>query len=400
MAEAEAAIRVVISSRTDPACRDQPGLLMTAMAELSGVVAIAAVRLARVRGAGMAAHETLRVEARLAPRVGAMTVEARRPKVTGLARLGSRVRLRAVPLLEVARMRRRRRANQLHAGCALGTSRGERRECPRRRPDVTGRAALARVAHGAPAGFSLRLAPVRAEKRGCGMAGWGSHHSLVRRSSIVEGKCVDHRRFRCVHVAGHAEIARVTGRAVRRDSGSSRRASRFREFAVSTAHEIGRGMRLRSWEARNVGPRESRCITEWHVTLRAGFCRRIDMRFLQLVAAEAVPDDRVLHIHPTGSGLVMTVRAGADQGAVSRIALARGTIVRLVGESPISGTRSDARLPGHARLGDPVVTCRAILRTRKHRGPRLHDAGMTRGAQREHASVPRVRERVISATRG
>ena len=63
--EAESAERVVEAGAPEPRLRRrQTGLLMTSLAELRRIVAVAAVRLARICGAGVARQEVPRMEAR------------------------------------------------------------------------------------------------------------------------------------------------------------------------------------------------------------------------------------------------------------------------------------------------------------------------------------------------
>ena len=65
MSEAEAAERVVVTLSPDSRRRDESGLLVAALAELRGVVAVTAIRFARVRRARVTRKEVLWVVAAL-----------------------------------------------------------------------------------------------------------------------------------------------------------------------------------------------------------------------------------------------------------------------------------------------------------------------------------------------
>ena len=93
VAEAEIAVDIMVSGLTEPRRGDETRLLMTALAELRRVVAIAAIRLARVRGARVAREKLSRMVRHLSRDVGAMAIETRRADVTGLARPRTRIRL-------------------------------------------------------------------------------------------------------------------------------------------------------------------------------------------------------------------------------------------------------------------------------------------------------------------
>ena len=80
IAEAE-----VVAGLAESRRRDETRLLMTSLAELRCIVAIAAVRLARVRGARVPREKLRRMVAGLPRDVGAMTVETCRAHVAGLA---------------------------------------------------------------------------------------------------------------------------------------------------------------------------------------------------------------------------------------------------------------------------------------------------------------------------
>jgi hypothetical protein len=75
VSETESAKGIVVPSLADAGRRDESGLLMTRLAELRRVVAIAAVRRTRIRRTGMPRKESLRVVAFLASDVGSVTLE-------------------------------------------------------------------------------------------------------------------------------------------------------------------------------------------------------------------------------------------------------------------------------------------------------------------------------------
>src|SRR5688500_8697144 len=116
--EAESAERIVIPRPPEPRARDESGLLVTTLAELRVVVAIAAVAVPGVGGARVPRDEPPRVEARRPAAVGSMAFQARRSEVTRLARGGPRVGLRPVTVAKRRRMTRRRRAHRSSTGRA------------------------------------------------------------------------------------------------------------------------------------------------------------------------------------------------------------------------------------------------------------------------------------------
>ena len=144
VAEAEIAIDIMVSRLTESRRRDETRLLVTALAELRRVVAIAAIRFARVRRARVAREKLSRMVRRLSRDVGAMAIETRRADVAGLAGLRARIRLRSMTLPELRRVARRHRSRELHPRPASGTSlRHGRDRAGRWNSNVTARAALA-----------------------------------------------------------------------------------------------------------------------------------------------------------------------------------------------------------------------------------------------------------------
>jgi len=117
---------------------------VAALAELRRVVAIAAIRLARVRGARVAREELSRMVRHLSRGIGAMAIETRRADVTGLAGPRTRIRVCPMALPELRCVTRRRRSCELHARPAPGTSQRHGRDGARRwNSNVTAHAALA-----------------------------------------------------------------------------------------------------------------------------------------------------------------------------------------------------------------------------------------------------------------
>ena len=103
--------------------RDYSRLLVAALTELRGIVAVAAARGARVGGAGVTRKECGRVVARLRADIRAMAVETHRADVTGLARARTRVRLRTMTLPEVPCVARWGSPDELRARRAVGAGR-------------------------------------------------------------------------------------------------------------------------------------------------------------------------------------------------------------------------------------------------------------------------------------
>ena len=122
VAEAEAGIRIVVPDPAESRRCDEPGLFVTALAELRRVMTVAAVRLTRVRGARVPSEKLSRMVRVLAGRVRPMAVEARRAYVTGLARARTRIRLGPMMLSELGRVARRHGPDDLRTGTAPGTS--------------------------------------------------------------------------------------------------------------------------------------------------------------------------------------------------------------------------------------------------------------------------------------
>ena len=98
---------VVVTFLADSRRCHKARLLMTALAELRLVVAVAAIGFPRVGRAWVARYEILGVIAGLSRAVGAVTLETHRSLVACPARPGTRARLWAVPLPELPRMIRR-----------------------------------------------------------------------------------------------------------------------------------------------------------------------------------------------------------------------------------------------------------------------------------------------------
>jgi len=154
--EAEPAECVVVAGGADSPDGDDASLPVTALAELRRIVTIAAVRFASVGRARVACQEILRVVAGLTRDFGAVTLEARRAHVAGLARRRPRARLGPVSLPEVPRVTRRRGASPLRGYRTSGCSSRHGSDNARHRSNVTARATLSRMTAGARHGAGVR----------------------------------------------------------------------------------------------------------------------------------------------------------------------------------------------------------------------------------------------------
>ena len=118
MSQAETPEGIMVASTTDLRDGNESRLLMTALAELRGVMAIAAIRLTRICGTRVAREKSLRVIARLPGTLGAVTFKTGRAHVAGFARHRAGARFRVVPAAELPRVIRWRHAGELRARCA------------------------------------------------------------------------------------------------------------------------------------------------------------------------------------------------------------------------------------------------------------------------------------------
>ena len=225
------------------------------------------------------------------------------------------------------------------------------------------------------------------------MTRWDRLRERVDRGSLVDGQRANDRRLRCVHVAGDAQVPRVTGGAARRDGiGTRGAAGALRQLAMTAEHEVRCVMRARFREAANVLACQPGRVGQSHVARRARFVRHVHMRRIVPVTVDALIDDGMLHRHPRRAALDMTRGAIADQRAVGGVFRRRCAPVCLVCEASISGTRAGARLPLDSLLDHTVVARCARRCFRKHRLSGLDDAHMACGAQWEHLGVSLVRE--------
>ena len=115
MPQAEPTKRIVIAYASETPGRDQPRLLMTALAELRRVMTIIAIGGTRIRCAGVPCDKVLRMIPRLPRAIGAMTRETGTALMTRFAAIGARVRLRTMALAKRVRVCRRRHARELRA---------------------------------------------------------------------------------------------------------------------------------------------------------------------------------------------------------------------------------------------------------------------------------------------
>lgn len=164
MAEAETAECVVVSRAAEPPHGDQSRLLMTTLAELGRIVAVAAVRAARPRRARMAGQEVRRVIARLRSAFRPVALQAHRPDMTRLACARSRVGFRAMALAEFQRVTSRRCASQMSARSTSRPRDWERGDHARWNSDVTCCAALTGVTGGTGRSAALRLFSMLAQE--------------------------------------------------------------------------------------------------------------------------------------------------------------------------------------------------------------------------------------------
>jgi hypothetical protein len=102
--QAETAKRVVVTLLADSRRCNKSGLLVAALTELRRVVAVAAIRFARVRRARVTRKEVLRVVARFPGTVRTVTLEAHRSLVAGLASPRTRACQRSMPFPEFLRV--------------------------------------------------------------------------------------------------------------------------------------------------------------------------------------------------------------------------------------------------------------------------------------------------------
>ena len=182
MPEAETPERIVVTSSADPSGSDKSGLLVTALAELRRIMAVAAACVTGVRGAGMAGEKVRRVITFLRPNIRPMALEACGPDMTRLACFRACVCLGAVSFTKLDCMTGGRISNK-HCACRAARARGRKRGygaglCT----DVAGRTAFAGMACRAARGRSLRIASVMPQK---------SRLTMTRRNKL---SCREHGR--------------------------------------------------------------------------------------------------------------------------------------------------------------------------------------------------------------
>lgn len=158
--------------------------------------------------------------------------------MTVLACLRSCTRQRTMPLPEIRRMTARWIACELRSRRAARACCRKRGNHTRRNTHVTCHAALTRVTRSAVRSAAAGIAPMRAQKRGRRMACRNRLGTRVRRRSIIERQCGDHRRLGSIHVTGKAEVARVTRRTARRNSLLAWSSRQSRKLAMTASAKI------------------------------------------------------------------------------------------------------------------------------------------------------------------
>jgi len=127
-------------------------------------------------------------------------------------------------------------------------------------------------------GETLRLLAVRAKEVRRSMTWRCLQRPGVLRRALVHRERRDHRRFGGVDVTRYAEVLRMTRGTRRRDRiGSGRRCSPG-ELAMSAEREVGRLVRLRFRETRDVLACQRRRRRDRHVARRARLARHVHMR--------------------------------------------------------------------------------------------------------------------------
>src|SRR4029453_2541648 len=117
-----------------------------------------------------------------------------------------------------------------------------------------------------------------------------------------------------VHVTGDAELAGMAGGAA---GGDPARSGRWLgQSSMSGQRKVRLPMRIRLPEVGDLGGAEPSSVPQRHMA--GGACRvwNGQVRSRQLVAVEAIADDRVLHVHALRSPLGVTGRTASDDGAV------------------------------------------------------------------------------------
>ena len=181
----------------------------------------------------------------------------------------------------------------------------------------------------------VAVGEVRAVRRGCAAG-------LDRRRTGIEGESGDSTRRGGARVALIAELPRVTGAAAGGDA-----TARHRPVAVRTAKpRIG----VRWWrtEAGHVVARQTRCLRERDVALRARGVRSGEVGRPNRVALQAPLRRGGAHRHPRRSGFDMA--RSANRGLRAR----RGRVTH-VSEPQVAAPRRLRRAPRHDPLDRPVV---------------------------------------------
>jgi hypothetical protein len=132
------------------------------------------------------------------------------------------------------------------------------------------------------------------------------------------------------------------------------------------------------------------------VTRGARLTWNIDVRILQAVTAETPIHHRMTNRHALGAGSIVTRRAVVDQRTVRCVLQRYRSAVGLVREAEISTRTRGTRLPCHLRLYHAVMTCCAASWIGPYGLTLIHDACVTRDAQRENPGVLLVRKPILS----